>query len=1457
MTSCILFRTVEFISVMSSGPYLCYRELLSATGIELAAFFQSFDENRNYSQFLITLSLSTISIYKCINSPTNCDDILLILVYRDKVFGKPQDIKVIKGSTLNREDKGDKILISYDIAKYIIVKYVPMHKRLDVLHMANIEDNAIGLGSKSKIKYRIRSNAIGLGAIPILAIDEDNYFAASLLYGQYLVFFPSYGNKLDISENPQEISDVFFADLHNSLQLIGPILDICFIQGYNRPTLAVLMETGLLPIGHAAKVRYTYSLVLLTVNVHLKNVSILWQHNNLPHDSLRIYPIPSNNNNFKGCVFLVSMNACIVISQFEFSSIATNSFASLTVHNSCNLQDSNLDVGFELDSSNWHFTDSRNFIGFLKDGSILLVRMLPLNHVSIGTSRIKFDLSLIGVSVPSSFICSSNNDKFWFVGSKHADAMMLSVSRTEVNGEDLMQPLTFGSANIVTPAPKRQRKSIGNKGSIGFTSETPGEMVLHSAEMDLEETSLYGNPIDSTQNPSSRQINVVSSIVEYALDVIDSVPVLPPILSTAICKQDNTFDYSSNIVWNQVGEPLKTTSQVTPGSYIADSEAKNSLIVSAGINEFSSMYRFSVGLRFMKILSRNIIGIISFTTLIISDSIDNITTPSQLLFLNYEKATKILHLSESSANEIQSRELSAECGFLTSSTTLFAGLMSENYIVQAFSNGIRLVRISVEFARTGEGNCEALQDMLLSESEELGGFGLNNSDSILTAWISLNSVFILTQKYQIFEINFDIKDELLMLGKSNVYESYHSVSNISRFHGNFQLTEFSENELDNAKPMILSEQDQEEKYLYNASVLLHEEANEIKKMDVFDSDDITTLDNSSSYYIFVSNGFVIVSDHYDINDEDNYRVLFPNIHEMPEVIDVSSLSSNWPKTSSAYDDKNIVKSACLVSLGPSDFDLLQSLCLVCLLNDGTLLVYEAFYIKNKITKFLKVKHNIVRRVYDYKYREDSSEIVPGLRERQISLSVMQDANGSTVVVVAGCSPLLISCANGRVAVSPIGFPELPFSNLGELSILPLHVGGIRGLVTLWTEFFADDIINNREGNQAILGFYEEIPGLQLSDSYNSGSNLSTKKLNCYGMTIHKCSEIVRNRIEDKNEAYMLEKKTLVMATSNEVSIPFRNEVLSETEIARIPEDFAHNFPDVVSFFQPQGEIPATGAEEVIGQGNHNNPCPMLKERMYRIALMQGTTVIDEYFLGEDEMILDIEVVYIAPEKPAPVPFHGGHRKGNFPLPPPTILPRRSFIIVGTSLADKRGEDTPGDGRLLVFGIEYNRFQSHQGSNTSDEEASKKDTVVPLQIDTSAGPITVITNSSDISKKNVPGNPSGIMQPKLSLLSSNVGPASVIKQFGNDRVLSTLGSIVFIHKLNGETMNLDQISFYYAKVSLIKFILHSRLQCFIYLVLRVNCHYSEELYLYWRCNESSTTIVLARRRLLIDPNIKGS
>lgn len=215
----------------------------------------------------------------------------------------------------------------------------------------------------------------------------------------------------------------------------------------------------------------------------------------------------------------------------------------------------------------------------------------------------------------------------------------------------------------------------------------------------------------------------------------------------------------------------------------------------------------------------------------------------------------------------------------------------------------------------------------------------------------------------------------------------------------------------------------------------------------------------------------------------------------------------------------------------------------------------------------------------------------------------------------------------------------------------------------------------------------------------------------------------------------------------------------------------------------------------------------------------------------------MEVLYFNLEKSTTIPGM---------LVPLKTLEQRVFLSVCTSVIDKRGEDTIGDGRLLLFGIDYAMFEEEDDvivTNTTvnaiikDEEHDKDNDIIAT---TTASTTTTTISKPEIHDldseklKNKQNKFLGSIKPKLKLLWNGPGPGSVVKQLG-EFVLSTVGSTVYIYKFNHDTVELEQVTFFYAQlyitsVSIIK----------NYVIL-ADMHHSIQL-LVWRSEDMTLTFI---------------
>jgi cleavage and polyadenylation specificity factor subunit 1 len=312
------------------------------------------------------------------------------------------------------------------------------------------------------------------------------------------------------------------------------------------------------------------------------------------------------------------------------------------------------------------------------------------------------------------------------------------------------------------------------------------------------------------------------------------------------------------------------------------------------------------------------------------------------------------------------------------------------------------------------------------------------------------------------------------------------------------------------------------------------------------------------------------------------------------------------------------------------------------------------------------------------------------------------------------------------------------------------VGKTSGLVTLWQETELND--SKGTTKQATLGLYLEIP----DQTYLDGGIISFKKIHV-GMTVHQVIE-VQPRTDERTEQELLNpnhnpnRRTYLLLCSEEVKTPFLPNILTDEEKEKEAELYERFFPNLESFSQPEKTVGAP---------------PPLKSRRYKIAFIQNGKCVGIHELPEGENVLGMEVAYLTLEKVQP-------KIGQIIIP--NKITRRVFIVVSTSISDKHGEDTQGYGNLLFFGLDIARFDKQEESENVVAESKEEQK-----------PVTVTTQSDFYAS----------IQPKLVLIHKGPGPASIVKQCG-ENIISTVGSVVYVYKLIHETMKLEQIAFYFAK-----------------------------------------------------------
>lgn len=1531
---------------MTDGPFIYYRELLPCTSITRSVFFRSYNAKlAAHDEYLCTLLVNGIRIYKVCESSGDSDSKFLSLKYSKQLFGKPNGVVTYHDAPSNN----DLLVLSLDAGKVVVVRCNMESNQFETVLLCNSEENAFGTGADLHVQSKGAKRFLGLGTECTINVCQENGVICSTIYGQHLVIIPA--PKADsaaakaATEESGKVGDtpgaadsqlphqlIFSVDINATHGLTGPIIDTCFLNGYSKPVIAVLQQSGLMHIGHAARVRHCCTLTALAVNVESKTLSVLWQRTHLPHDCIRLLQI--TNPAYAGAVCVISLSAVVMANQEEAAGLAVNGFAAVTVDtgtginnkkalylgNKVGVKSGNISLqswvtqeeGLELDASHWveDYSDASSvvgknnqnaIVGTLKDGTILRVTMaLSTPHM---LSSVLFTPEVVASSVRASCFSKSHTGDLWFLGSRQSAALLLSVQH-RVNAQDNWrhqrnkhQIVDDAGSSFLSPAVKRLRsasvvslegndvltRGLGN--GVGSPAAHPSSHPMSIADdagaagdMDddaqAEELALYGNPLAdhdgaahspvpllrASSGGQTRPSTGISS--ELVLTVIDSVSVLGPMLHGLHTKQDSLFENVDSISWDrEIDIDSKGTAQSTAASYIADRESRDGLLLSSGLDEDGSILKVFHGLHMTKLATRNLTGAMRVFTLPFP-----VDSTYGALLVVYENKTRVLYFTEQT-KELRFKEMSAgDGGFTCSACTINIGVVvggAECTVAQITPEGLRLARLHKEY---GE-EADALQDVLVADSREFGGLGGHVGETVLCGDVCAGYAVMLTSTHHLHVLRYDaVEDSMEVIGSvvggaaatamevtdrdSEPPASLDSIVtsdivSVSLYHGILDidcsaahpvsqdsseqdvagLAEVAEGKAErNAKHQQLLE----EIYLYGAALPSETGSNSshaevsVAAGNQVKSPKSARLSAQTSAVDLAEQTYMIVTElngTLSIVRLSNLKCVFQStkFSQLADVILVSQLK--LPASDNAVPEGLIVETK-LVRLYEDELfvgvQARSTLCLAMLLSTGDLVTYSA--VENSQGTMLAF-HKIDQCPIVNKRSPDAAKLVRSVSNDGVtepengavgSVSAQHSAYLSSVeyttrggpmlsalpvlvggrggILVSGNDATFVTTVQGRPKTISLGLPEVPCINYGHHSLVPFQVGNINAVAALWFECEDIETLKNPQAaaacipnRAATLGIYQQVDGLELFP----GACVSVKRI-AVGKTTHRLTEI-QNRSDDRTQQALLEKKTFLLACSEELKQPFLPSVLTETELQEDTELYERYLTSLESFCQP---------DSTVGQP------PAVLQRLHTLALLQGTSVVDTYALPANECILDTEVLYLTMEK--------------YITPPGQLMAvkfteKRVFVAACTAIVEKRGEDTQGNGRLLLYAIDYALFEADAEEESAPKSDTKADTGVDgesaktMEVDATADTSHSAGTSTkaDVKAKDLASAQAkflGAIKPKLRLIWSGPGPASVVKQLG-EYVLSTVASTVYVYKFNSSLMELEQVSFFFAQVRL--------------------------------------------------------
>lgn len=1431
---------------MSGGPFLCYRQLLPTNSVLFARFFRC-----DGVEHLITASVNSLNVY-VVNrvADNNASKVSLVLLKYFQLFGRVNGLECFETSTLDARKKQCRILVCLDEGKLVVLEFISKFNELDIVHMFNAEEGGIGEGVDVHADSKGRRKAPGLyGGCPLCALDADSQLACSLLYGDQLFFVAMKGPV--VSALGKKDVSTFLFDLANYFPF-PQVRDMCFVSGFGGATLAVLLSSENVPVGHEKHRSALATVAFFAVDAASSALSLLWSQPGLPNDSHQLLPLRCSR--LPGSLFVVGINSGILISRRGTCGWASNGLAAVSVSASIPLRPFNVPGcphGLELVGSKWMQADENTLICSLSDGRLLsvsLARFREANALFPGN----FEVKLLAMSVVCACLARTAAADAWFLGSANGDSILLSVTTSKdvrIADNGLFLSSTALHA-IGTPSLKRRRVSRGGTPGTNLLPrlQISGALTSMMSVKDIadiieaEETLLYGTTL--------KNIGLLDSMIAhsaFSLRVTDVVAGLGPVLD-GLC---GSYDDSSLSVpqLQRTAEKSNKLDSVnklnSAAAYIAERELRDGLQVSNGTGGNGGVCRLYSGYRVSKVATREFGDCVSVQSLTVDSAyfalflLDSggVSDKSMrhghymctLFFLTMNSGTTKLLLSTGSAAHGDTAKKSTKgrhahalhsstsaiftesnadaIGFVGEHPTLRVGTLGGGaFAVQIMSIGIRVTQFSAADLPA------PLQDMLVEEDVDIGGLGGLKGELIVQADISEGGgsadsfVAILSSLGNIYVLKFDFEDRALVIvysssrcndGKgSPLFFPPGTYSCVSLFGGVLpELVFASHSPVDTAplSPLITAE----EAFLYGAGL----------------------GDNDAMKESVTSVFPTAPEDCYLILCDKGSRLHCIRLSDMRYVFCTDSVGAGkrcveiFEKTqedSGSNDRTNAVIDICLSYIGrgsPGETGHVDRLTIVACLDSADVVIYSANSHIGPLATFVKVPNSTVSRLSKrrMKLRRTygsfaSKSDTPMDEPSAYNLRRFLDLDGRRGILCSGLRPLIVVNDSGLPTLLPISLPELPFSSIGYYSVAPVcYAGGaFRGICCLWVEIksHVDDAsapppptrppgslsfqpplpLQPRPPNfsiASVLGLYREMLGLTVLSN-----SCLTYTRSLVGHTVHRIQEVLP-KTDDKVQLSLLKHKTFILSTSIETESDFKEDVLTEEEVAEDKAHYDRYFPSLKSFGQNNNEL---------------GPPPSEKRDQHSILLIQNNSVVDEYQLPAFETVLGIETLY----------FEVAISKPGDPPTAPVQEKKVVFVAACTSIDDKHGDDSQSEGRILFFAVDYALYEGngaveveHKQADVADSTQMKVDSAI--EIVTADSSYNAGVPHSAIAQSTVQANFLGSISPKLKLLWTGPGPSTVIKQLGKRYVIATLGSVLYIYNYNPQTAELDQLSFYFAPV----------------------------------------------------------
>ncbi|KAL0957913.1 hypothetical protein HGRIS_000094 [Hohenbuehelia grisea] len=406
----------------------------------------------------------------------------LHFVREHRVHGIITGLEGVK-TVASQYDKLDRLVVSFKDAKIALLEWSDSVHDLVTVSIHTYE-RASQLMSVDSTTFRALLRSESLSRCVALLLPKDSIAILPFNHAQADL------EAMDQDQNlPKDIpyAPSFILDLPASInEDVRNIIDFVFLEGFSKPTMAVLYQTTQTWTGRLNEHKDTVGVVMFTMDLGSQSYSIIVSQSGLPSDSFTLLPCAPT----LGGVIVLTGNSILYIDKASRLALPVNGWASRVTDMAMTAQD-NVERGLHLEGSRSVFVDDRTFLIVLRDGTVYPVELIVEGKT---VSKLALGTALAQTTVPA--VARRMDDGLVLIGSTAGASVLLKASHMEEeikDGQDMdSSPTAVVDTNDAMDfdedddiyGPSTSNTGPATRETTGANATKQTRMVLHLALAD-------------------------------------------------------------------------------------------------------------------------------------------------------------------------------------------------------------------------------------------------------------------------------------------------------------------------------------------------------------------------------------------------------------------------------------------------------------------------------------------------------------------------------------------------------------------------------------------------------------------------------------------------------------------------------------------------------------------------------------------------------------------------------------------------------------------------------------------------------------------------------------------------------------------------------------------------------------------------------------------------------------